>query len=459
MMSLPNNRSSHNQTNEMLSYYSEWMKYYEFRNQLFLALKIWYTLISILIIMGNTLVLLVTWRDRSLHQPNKYFVACLAVADLLVGTFIGPAIVYGLSVDYKSLRDISIHFCRFMVWIDNLAIIASVFTLTFISFDRYLKISKPLQYRSRMTTSKSFKIIFIIWFISTALATYAATPDSGANGILINAQFNCRADNTSSKEVALGISLSVILFLFIIVILTMYVRIFVVAHKRQKMLRNGELGETSSGQSQRSVLGQDLKIVRMLLIVAGVFCLCWLPRAIWNLLRNNYPNFLDSNNRSSSHRYPRIIFQSLVRLLALFNSLCNPIIYACVDQTYREAFKRLFKKMMCRTRSNTQQPPAVIVASNSEITKCVNVLADRFLFERKTLNLTSMNFIRAMNIILALSVDTLYINTTHDAIILVRACASLYQFWTYVYKKILSIFEQRQDWICSKVLSFEVKDL
>ena len=359
MLSIHNNRSLHNQTNEMWSN-SDWMKYFEFRDQLFSALKILYTLISILIIMGNTLVLLATWRDRSLHQPNKYFVACLAVADLLVGTFTGPAIVYGLSVDYKSLRDISIHFCRFMVWIDKLAIIASVFTLTFISFDRYLKISKPLQYRSRMTTSTSFKIIFIIWFISTALATYSATLDSGANGILINAQFNCRADNTSSKEVALSISLSVILFLLITVILTMYVRIFVVAHKRQKMLRNGELGETSSGQSQRSVLGQDLKIVRMLSIVAGVFCLCWLPRAIWNLLRNNYPNFLDSNNRSTSHRYRRIIFQSLVRLLALFNSLCNPIIYACLDQTYREAFKRLFKKMMCHTRSNTQQPAAVI---------------------------------------------------------------------------------------------------
>ena len=144
MLSLNNNRSLHNQTNEMWSN-SDWMKYFEFRDQLFSALKILYTLISILIIMGNTLVLLATWRDRSLHQPNKYFVACLAVADLLVGIFLGPAIVYGLSADYKSLHDMSIHFCRFMVWIGTLAIAASVLTLTFISFDRYLKISKPLQ--------------------------------------------------------------------------------------------------------------------------------------------------------------------------------------------------------------------------------------------------------------------------------------------------------------------------
>ena len=98
MMSLHNNRSLRNQTNEMWSN-SEWMKYCEFRDQLLLAVKILYTLISILIIMGNTLVLLATWRDRSLHQPKKYLVACLAVADLLVGIFIGPAIVYGLSLD------------------------------------------------------------------------------------------------------------------------------------------------------------------------------------------------------------------------------------------------------------------------------------------------------------------------------------------------------------------------
>ena len=131
-----------------------------------------------------------------------------------------------------------------------------------------------------MTTSKSFKIIFIIWFISTASATYSATPDSGVNGILISPQFHCRANNTRSKQVALSISCCVILFLLVTVILTLYARIFAVAHKRQKMLRNGELGETSTGQSQRSVLRQDLKIVRMLMIVAGVFCLCRLPHAV-----------------------------------------------------------------------------------------------------------------------------------------------------------------------------------
>ena len=218
----------------------------EFKNQLDLAAKILYILISILIIPGNTLVLLVTWRKRSLHQPNKYFIACLAVADLVIGIFIGPVWVYKLSVDHKPLTNI--HLCHFMVWIDTLVLTASICSLMFISFHRYFKISKPLQYRSRMTTSKSLKIIFIIWLIPIALATYAGTRDSGSVGFLGAGIAFCPDFyySTRSKVIAHHTFLFIsVVFLPAIVILIMHALIFVVAHVRQTaMLRNGELGET-----------------------------------------------------------------------------------------------------------------------------------------------------------------------------------------------------------------------
>ena len=103
---------------------SDCMEFHEPFKPVFAALEILYIVISILIITGNTLVLLVTWREKSLHQPNKYFIACLAVADLFVGIFIGPVSAYGWGG--HGHRGISIHFCRFMVWIDTLALTASV---------------------------------------------------------------------------------------------------------------------------------------------------------------------------------------------------------------------------------------------------------------------------------------------------------------------------------------------
>ena len=352
-MLLPNNISTTNYpTNEM------WCDSdcRNFLKQLVLAEIILYIFISILIIIGNTLVLLATWRERSLRQPNKCFIACLAVADLLVGIFIGPVKVYRLFHGWQ--LDLSIHFCRFGVWIDTLVLTASVYTLMLISFERYLKISKPLQYRSRMTTSKSLKIILIIWLISAVFATYAATPDSGNYGFLATGAALCPhyyRENRSKRDGYMTFLYISVIFLPAIVILIMYALIFVVADKRQRMLRNGELDETSTGQNQRSVLRQDLKIVRMLLIVVVVFFFCWLPLSI------TYLSVIYNQNAVRNWSFRSFfIYYFVIYLLPLITSLCNPIIYACLDQTYREAFKHLFQKMMCRTRSDTQQPPAEI---------------------------------------------------------------------------------------------------
>ena len=60
------------------------------------------SLMIIAIIAGNVLVLLTTWLDKRLHQPNKYFIACLAVADLLVGLFSVP-IRLSIPLDHMKL--------------------------------------------------------------------------------------------------------------------------------------------------------------------------------------------------------------------------------------------------------------------------------------------------------------------------------------------------------------------
>ena len=333
--------------------YTDWIKISEFLNQRLLAMKIVYILITIPIILGNALVLLTTLRERILHQPSKYFIACLAVADLFTGLFIAPVSLYYSSMDYESIIDMSVHLCRFFLWIDILVLTASIYTLAFISFDRYLKISKPLQYKSIMTTSKSLKIIFTIWLISISFATYAATPDSGSRGILLGLEVCLMVDIKQATRFY-AFLIPCVVFVPAIVTMVMYASVFVVAHKRHKMLRNGELGETCSNlQRQRSVLRRDLKVIRMLLVVVGVFIFCWFPTVILFLVYfYNFSRF--PFNKSLSYSMSVSIFAVVTQLLPLMNSVCNPLIYACVDQTYREAFKRLFQRMMCRTFPSKQ---------------------------------------------------------------------------------------------------------
>ena len=98
---------TNNPTNETWMCDSDCVEFQEFLNQLFLAMEILYILISILIILGNTLVLLASWIGRTHYQPNKYFIPHRALADFLVGIFIGPVTVHGLWIMNRHLTFIS----------------------------------------------------------------------------------------------------------------------------------------------------------------------------------------------------------------------------------------------------------------------------------------------------------------------------------------------------------------
>ena len=324
----------------------------QFLKQRTLAITITLIFIAILTITGNALVLVATWKEKALHQPNKYFIACLAVADLLVGMILAPSQVYLVNVP---VGDITIHVCRFTVWMDTLALTASIYTLVCISFDRCLKIKKPLQYRSRMTTSKSLKMIFTIWSISTVFATYSATPSSGSQGIIqLSMYMSCPADFHKAMPFYTFLAISVF-FLPTMAMVIMYALIFVAVRKRQTMLRNGELGEISN-HNQRNAFRQNLKAIRMTLVVLGAFMFCWCPYFIYILFYIHYPEMV--LRLVAPNQEQALIAYAIISILPYLNSLCNPIIYAWLDNTYREAFKKLFQRLMCRTSNpERRQPP------------------------------------------------------------------------------------------------------
>ena len=307
-------------------------------DRLTLAEKIIFIILDIFINVGNIIVLVATWRERSLHQPNKYFIACLAVADLFVGIFLIPMRLYFQFADLQSILPLSNHLCDFMRWICIFALTASIYSLMFISFDRYVKISKPLQYRSTMTTSKAVKIIFAIWFLACAFATYATFPESGVQGI-VSAAALC--PSTNHKKTMLLLFFVITFFLPTIIILVMYILVFLAVYKRQKALENCELGQTF--QNRGNIFLKNIKAIKMLLVVIGVFILCWGPYVIAMLLYMYYPKLEDTSCSSLRYQHWILIIFRTVNILPYLNSLCNPIIYACLDQTYKEAFKNLFR--------------------------------------------------------------------------------------------------------------------
>lgn len=316
---------------------------------IFTATTVILFLMAIVIVLGNMLVLVTTWLDKRLHQPNKYFIACLAVADILVGVFSVPIRLY---MQFDHLELYSITLCRFWFWMDLFCEVASITTLTVISADRYFKISKPFKYKVWMDTKASVILIIIIWLISAVSAAFGLFPFGDSAGVQSAIGRGCLNDNKIYYTV-----ISTVFFFFpSIVIFFMYAFIFCIAHQRHKMNRRGELGQSfaaSKMDQKRKEFRQELKTVRMLSLVVFTFIFCWGPSFILLLIQLYKIEYIIALPPEDW----QIIGSVFIVILPSFNSLCNPIIYACFDREYNNAFKHLLKRYILCTflsRQNTQ---------------------------------------------------------------------------------------------------------
>jgi hypothetical protein len=90
----------------------------------------------------------------------------------------------------------------------------------------------------------------------------------------------------------------------------------------------------------------NFKIVKMLVIIIGLFFICWAPIKINNILVG-FGKLPNANEGVLWHL--RIYFF----LLSYFNSCVNPVVYAFMSRNFREGFKISIKICLKRNKMET----------------------------------------------------------------------------------------------------------
>ena len=99
--------------------------------------------ISVLVIVGNVLVMVVVRLDRHLHKPTFFFLMNLAAADLLVGVLYIPFYAAAvLEQDWVLGRA----WCSGHAFLISTSVNASILTLCLVSIDRFMDIADPFRY-------------------------------------------------------------------------------------------------------------------------------------------------------------------------------------------------------------------------------------------------------------------------------------------------------------------------
>ncbi|XP_063045742.1 alpha-1A adrenergic receptor-like [Engraulis encrasicolus] len=309
----------------------------------------------ILAIVGNILVILSVICNRHLRIPTNYFIINLAIADLLLGTFVLP-----VSASLEILEDYWVFgriFCDIWAALDVLCCTASIMSLCVISIDRYIGVSYPLQYPSIVTERRALLAMLGVWILSLVISIgpllgWKQAPPPILTECLI----------TEEPFYALFSSLGSF-YIPLIVIIVMYFRVYIVVKRTTKNLEAGVMREkmnsneltlrihrgsqmhegsvTSRGQGHagRNSLtvkvlkfSREKKAAKTLGVVVGMFTLCW------------FPFFLSLNIVSfNDHLRPPKLLSKFIFWLGYFNSCMNPIIYPCYSRAFKMAFLSILR--------------------------------------------------------------------------------------------------------------------
>ncbi|TDH13123.1 hypothetical protein EPR50_G00054570 [Perca flavescens] len=119
--------------------------------------------------------------------------------------------------------------------------------------------------------------------------------------------------------------------------------------------------------NRHTVSKKKQRVIKMLLIVALLFILSWLP--LWTLMMlSDYASLTEQQ-----YRLINIYIYPFAHWLAFFNSSINPIIYGFFNENFRRGFQTVFKFSLCtaegqrrKTYSHRLQGNSVLPANNAQ---------------------------------------------------------------------------------------------
>ncbi|XP_037731564.1 5-hydroxytryptamine receptor 1 [Drosophila subpulchrella] len=118
-------------------------------------------------VVGNVLVCIAVCMVRKLRRPCNYLLVSLALSDLCVALLVMP-----MALLYEVLEKWNFGplLCDIWVSFDVLCCTASILNLCAISVDRYLAITKPLEYGVKRTPRRMMLCVGIVWLAAACIS-------------------------------------------------------------------------------------------------------------------------------------------------------------------------------------------------------------------------------------------------------------------------------------------------
>ncbi|KAM5140851.1 olfactory receptor 1J21-like [Mantella aurantiaca] len=126
-------------------------------------------------VLGNMIIALLVFLVSQLHTPMYFFLSNLAVSDVI---YVSVSLPKLLSILLTHDHQMSFSACITQMYFFSFSGGCDIFLLTFMSYDRYVAICKPLQYFLVMSKDVCISLALSAWLISATNAAINALSTS-----------------------------------------------------------------------------------------------------------------------------------------------------------------------------------------------------------------------------------------------------------------------------------------
>ena len=128
-----------------------------------IILSIIITAVMVVIVIGNMLVVIAIATENNLSTVQNWFIASLAISDMLIGLVIMPFSLSYLLMSYWMFGEV---WCNIHAASDVLLCTSSIMNMCLISLDRYWSITNAISYLTQRTPNKGAIMIISVWVLS-----------------------------------------------------------------------------------------------------------------------------------------------------------------------------------------------------------------------------------------------------------------------------------------------------
>ncbi|KAJ8417723.1 hypothetical protein AAFF_G00225660 [Aldrovandia affinis] len=218
-------------------------QYRQFSSSTSVFLLVLMTLLVCATVLGNALVILAFVVEKSLRTQGNFFFLNLAIADFLVGGFCIPVYIpYVLTGEWRLGRGL----CKLWLVVDYMLCTASVFNIVWISFDRFLCVTRAVSYRCQKgITREAVLKMASVWLAAFLLYGPAIISWEHIAGASVVPHEECHAEFYFNWYFLMTAS-TVEFFTPFISVTYFNLSIYINIRRRNKM-REGQLGGAEAG--------------------------------------------------------------------------------------------------------------------------------------------------------------------------------------------------------------------